>query len=216
MRSLFAVGASLCVLGAAAAQGLSPGQTMMVPSAAPSNLGNASSIVPGAAASDIGHPSSIVPGAAASDARQFGIEVTRAGTALAPTGRNQLPLAPAAVPQQFDGIIRSSTNVTETKSIDRVSDVFSAVRACWHPPRNADAPARLQATVRMSFKRSGEVMGKPRITYKGAGERSHQELLMSSIMTAFNTCGPLPFTKSFGSAVAGRPFTFRFVDDRKT
>ena len=68
----------------------------------------------------------------------------------------------------------------------------------------------------MSFKRSGEVIGKPRTTYKGAGERSHQEFLMSSIMTAFNTCGPLPFTKGFGSAVAGRPFTFRFVVDRKT
>ena len=29
-------------------------------------------------------------------------------------------------------------------------------------------------------------------------------------------CTPLPFTAALGSAIAGRPFTFRFIDDRQT
>jgi hypothetical protein len=28
-------------------------------------------------------------------------------------------------------------------------------------------------------------------------------------------CSPLPFTDALGNAVAGRPFTMRFIDDRK-
>jgi hypothetical protein len=28
-------------------------------------------------------------------------------------------------------------------------------------------------------------------------------------------CAPLPFTEALGNAVAGRPFTMRFIDDRK-
>jgi hypothetical protein len=28
-------------------------------------------------------------------------------------------------------------------------------------------------------------------------------------------CSPLPFTDALGNAVAGRPFTMRFLDDRK-
>ena len=75
------VGACLFLSVAAVAQGLSPGQTTVNPSAAPSNIGNPSSIVPGAAASDIGRPSSIVPGAAASD---VGVRASRAPSTVTP------------------------------------------------------------------------------------------------------------------------------------
>ena len=71
--------------------------------------------------------------------------------------------------------------------------------------------------MRLSFKRSGEVLGKPQITYfKAGGERHFQERFAASVMSAFAQCTPLPFTAALGSAIAGRPFTFRFIDDRQT
>jgi hypothetical protein len=124
---------------------------------------------------------------------------------------------PLALPQQLNGTIRGSSPVAEVARVDRIRDVFPAIRACWRPPASGEGPTGLQVTVRLSFKRSGEVLGKPQITYfKAGGERHFQERFAASVMSAFAQCTPLPFTAALGSAIAGRPFTFRFIDDRQT
>jgi len=69
--------------------------------------------------------------------------------------------------------------------------------------------------LRIAFKRNGEVLGQPRITYYRAGTQAEQrEPFTRSVREAFERCTPLPFTKGLGGAVAGRPFLFRFVDSR--
>ena len=124
---------------------------------------------------------------------------------------------PLALPQQLNGIVRGSTSVTESGRIDRIAGVFRAVRACWRPPASGDGPTGMELTVRLSFKRSGEVLGRPRITYyKAAGDKAFQDRFARSVLSAFERCTPLPLTTALGSAIAGRPFTFRFMDDRKT
>jgi hypothetical protein len=124
---------------------------------------------------------------------------------------------PLALPQQLNGIVRGSSESGEVARIDRIPEVFKAMRACWHPPRFRDGPTGLQITLRTSFKRSGEPIGKPQITYfQSGGDREARDRFAASISDAFRRCSPLPFTAEFGSAVAGRPFTFRFVDDRRT
>jgi hypothetical protein len=125
---------------------------------------------------------------------------------------------PLALPQQLNGTLRGSREVAEPGRIERIRDVFSAVRACWRPPVLPGGPTGLQLTLRMSFNRSGEVIGKPQITYfqRGGGDRDARDRFAASISDAFRRCAPLPFTPAFGAVVAGRPFTFRFVDDRQT
>ena len=59
------------VLPIAALAQVGTGPNAMNPSAAPSNIGNSSSINPSAAASDIRNPSAINPSAGASDLRQL-------------------------------------------------------------------------------------------------------------------------------------------------
>jgi hypothetical protein len=124
---------------------------------------------------------------------------------------------PLALPQQVNGMIRGSSAPEETGRIDRIADVFSAMRACWRPPAFLEGPTGLQITVRTSFNRSGQAIGRPQITYfRSGGGREARDRFAASIADAFSRCSRLPFTDGFGSAVAGRPFTFRFIDDRQS
>ena len=126
------------------------------------------------------------------------------------------PESPPSLPQDINGIIRPRRDgeAVPPRRLERIGDVFTAMRACWHLPRSRSGPSGQQLTLRMSFKRSGEVLGKPRITYyQPGGDGEARERFRSSVRAALERCTPLPLSESLGSAVAGRPFTFRFVDD---
>jgi hypothetical protein len=123
---------------------------------------------------------------------------------------------PISLPQQLNGVLRPSHREDmRAVRIDNVRQVFAAVRSCWRLAPRKDATGQ-QMTLRMSFKRSGEILGEPRITYyEGVPGSAASKEFTDSVGAAFRACIPLPFTNSFGAAVAGRPFTFRFIDDRR-
>jgi hypothetical protein len=73
-----------------------------------------------------------------------------------------------------------------------------------------------QITVKMSFRRNGELFGQPRITFESAGASDDERLAYRiAVANMLKRCAPLPFTETLGNALAGRPFTIRFVDQRK-
>ncbi|WP_091127957.1 hypothetical protein [Microvirga guangxiensis] len=119
-----------------------------------------------------------------------------------------------SLPESLNGIVRPQKDAPEVPRIDRIRDVFRAIQACWRPPRGSGYSGQ-ELTIRLSFKRSGEVLGLPKITYYRAGSEPEQrEPFTRSVREAFVRCTPLPFTDSLGGAVAGRPFVFRFVDSQ--
>ena len=74
----------------------------------------------------------------------------------------------------------------------------------------------MQITVKMSFRRNGELFGQPRITFESAGASDDERLAYRiAVANMLNRCAPLPFTETLGNALAGRPFTIRFIDQRK-
>ena len=118
---------------------------------------------------------------------------------------------PPTLPEGITGVVRPGSNARPDR-IDRIRDVFLTVRACWQPPR-AGGFSGQELTLRLSFKRSGELLGQPRITYYKAGTVPDQrEPFTRSVREAFVRCTPLPVTESLGRAIAGRIFTFRFID----
>ncbi|HEX2136716.1 MAG TPA: hypothetical protein VHG30_12580 [Microvirga sp.] len=120
---------------------------------------------------------------------------------------------PPPLPEGLNGVVRPGQG-GRPDAIDRIRDVFRALQACWQPPRGSGYSGQ-ELTIRLSFKRSGEVLGQPRITYyKSGGREDEREAFTRSVRSAFERCTPLPFTARFGAAVAGRPFTFRFIDSR--
>lgn len=100
--------------------------------------------------------------------------------------------------------------------LDTLQDLFGALRACWSPPPPDDAREGMQISVRFSFKRSGEMIGAPRVTYATPDVSADtRETYRVAIASSLKDCLPLAFTRGLGGAIAGRPIMIRYVDNRK-
>jgi len=99
--------------------------------------------------------------------------------------------------------------------LNTIQEVFRALEACWIPPDLDHAKPGMQITVLLSFKRSGDLNGEPRITYETPGSTDAQRYAYRlALAQAITRCTPLPFTEALGNALAGRPMTMRFIDRR--
>jgi hypothetical protein len=99
--------------------------------------------------------------------------------------------------------------------IDNIHDLFAALRACWLAPDRGDTHDDLQMSVRFAFKRTGEIIGEPRVTYTTPGlEDDTRKVYRQAITEALDRCTPMPFSKGMGGAIAGRPIAIRYVDKR--
>jgi len=99
--------------------------------------------------------------------------------------------------------------------LDTLRDLYFTLRACWTPPAPADARHGMEMTVRVSYKRSGDIFAPPQLTY--ALEGSSQKIRDSyrtAIAQSLRSCAPMHFSRAFGSAIAGKPILIRYIDDR--
>jgi hypothetical protein len=102
------------------------------------------------------------------------------------------------------------------RQINTLKELGTALQACWVPPPLDRSRAGMQVTVQMTFRRNGELFGKPKITFESSGASDDERLTYRiAVAEMLKRCASLPFTDALGNAVAGRPFTIRLVDDRK-
>ena len=100
--------------------------------------------------------------------------------------------------------------------LDTIADLFAELRSCWSPPPADAARANMQMSVRFSFKRSGEIIASPRLTYATAGVSTDtRATYFKAITTSLDACMPLKLTSGLGGAIAGRPIAIRYVDNRE-
>jgi hypothetical protein len=93
--------------------------------------------------------------------------------------------------------------------------MFDALRACWIPPPQDEARPGMQMSVRFAFKRSGDIIAAPRVTYVSPGASPEtREVYLHAITAALARCTPLPLSDGLGGSIAGRPIAIRFVDNR--
>jgi hypothetical protein len=101
------------------------------------------------------------------------------------------------------------------QKLDSISATYTALRACWVPPPKDEARHGMQYTIRFAFKRDGEVVAAPRVTYSSHDAPADvRDIYRDAVNAALTRCTPLHFTDGMGGAVAGRPIAIRFVDDR--
>ncbi|MES2196098.1 MAG: hypothetical protein V4517_16900 [Pseudomonadota bacterium] len=99
--------------------------------------------------------------------------------------------------------------------LDSIGDLFAALRSCWSPPPADTAREGMQMSVRFSFKRSGEIIGTPRLTFATAGVPADtRATYLKAINASLKACVPLKLTGNLGGAIAGRPIAIRYVDNR--
>jgi hypothetical protein len=73
----------------------------------------------------------------------------------------------------------------------------------------------MQMSVLFSFKRSGQIIAAPRVTYATPGASAElRDTYRNAINASLDGCTPLAFTKGLGGAIAGRPIMIRYVDNR--
>ena len=128
------------------------------------------------------------------------------------------PEQPLLLPQGFTmtvtrviGQSDDRSEAAKSASISRPRDIAETLADCWRPATPSDDQSR-EISLRLSFSRSGSVIGVPNITYAKAGpNQSDAAALRSSILSAVSACTPLRFTSDLGSAIAGLPFAIRFV-----
>jgi hypothetical protein len=100
--------------------------------------------------------------------------------------------------------------------LDTIGDLFAALRSCWSPPSADSAREGMQMSVRFSFKRSGEIIAAPRMTFATSGVSADtRALYLKAINASLQACLPLKFTGGLGGALAGRPIAIRYVDNRE-
>jgi hypothetical protein len=103
----------------------------------------------------------------------------------------------------------------EEHQLDTIGDMFAALRGCWVPPPKDEARHGMEYTIRFSFKRDGEMIGPPRMTYASHDAPADvRDVYRGAIDAALKRCTPLHFSEGMGDAIAGRPIAVRFVDER--
>lgn len=99
--------------------------------------------------------------------------------------------------------------------LDTIGDLFAALRSCWSPPPAETSREGMQMSVRFSFKRSGEIIAAPRLTFATSGAPADtRAIYLKAINASLDACAPLKFTGGLGGALAGRPIAIRYVDNR--
>ena len=99
--------------------------------------------------------------------------------------------------------------------LDTIGDLFAALRSCWTPPPAESAREGMQMSVRFSFKRTGEIIAAPRLTFSTSGVPADtRSLYLKAINASLEACMPLKFTGGLGGSLAGRPIAIRYVDNR--
>jgi len=100
--------------------------------------------------------------------------------------------------------------------LDNIGDLFAELRSCWSPPPADSAREGMQMSVRFSFKRSGEIIAAPRMTFATTGVPADtRATYLKAINTSLDACLPLKFSDGLGGALAGRPIAIRYVDNRE-
>jgi hypothetical protein len=108
----------------------------------------------------------------------------------------------------------ADTNTPDHK-LHTLREMFAALRACWVPPPQDVARPGMQMSVRFAFKRSGEIIAEPRVTFASPDAPPEvREVYREAIKVTLKRCTPLPFSDGLGGAIAGRPIAIRFIDNR--
>jgi len=106
-------------------------------------------------------------------------------------------------------------NAPVEHALGTIRAIFTALRECWVPPPKDEARRGMEYTIRFAFKRDGEVVAPPRMTYVSHDAPTElRTIYRDAIDAALKRCTPLHFSDGMGGAVAGRPIAIRFVDER--
>jgi hypothetical protein len=107
--------------------------------------------------------------------------------------------------------------VRPSGQVNTLHEFMAALAGCWRPPPLDRERSPVDLTFQVSFKRSGELFGKPRVVnFARQVTQEERERYSMAVVEAIDRCSPMPFTEQMGGAVAGRTFRVNFLDRRNS
>ena len=102
------------------------------------------------------------------------------------------------------------------RPVNDLVQIQAALADCWKFPPVDDGRSAVDVIFELSFKRSGELFGKPRVVrFSREVSQAERERFHLAVVEAVDRCSPMPLTDSMGGAIAGRVLRIRFIDSRK-
>jgi hypothetical protein len=116
---------------------------------------------------------------------------------------------------RVEGHVGSSEPIDRDHPVDRLYDLGPLLSKCLVMPPDDEVRPGMRVTLKLAFKRNGELLAEPRFTYT-----THEA--PAEVKTAYHEaaldmlkrCTPLPITAELGGAIAGRPFVVPIVETR--
>ena len=123
---------------------------------------------------------------------------------------NQVPVL------KVEGHVGPSEPLDRDHPADRLDEIGPLLSKCLELPPDEEARAGMQVTLKLAFKRNGELLAEPRFTY--TTHEAPEEVKAAYHDAAINMlkrCTPLPISEGLGNAIAGRPFVIPIIETRK-
>src|SRR5580698_4589542 len=128
---------------------------------------------------------------------------------LAPIAARAQAPAPMPIPNEVPGQDRREPPIAPNR-VDNIKEMFERLFSCWRPPPPSKANPE-NVTVIVTFDRTGNIFGQPKITYESDQANDNDRLLYRiAVMEALQRCTPMPFTEGMGGAIAGRIIAIPF------
>jgi hypothetical protein len=110
---------------------------------------------------------------------------------------------------------RENPGSASDHTLNTIQELFAALRACWTPPPLDRSSPGTQITIRFSLNRAGEIIAVPRYTYSTPSLPAETKAAYQDAITAaLQRCTPFRLSDGLGGAIAGRPISTRFIDNR--
>jgi hypothetical protein len=123
---------------------------------------------------------------------------------------NQVPVL------KVEGHVGPSEPLDRDHPADRIDELGPLLSQCLELPPEGEAREGMRVTLKLAFKRNGELIAAPRFAYMT--HEATQEVKAAYHQAALGMlkrCAPLPITDGLGAAIAGRPFVVAIIDPRK-
>ena len=99
---------------------------------------------------------------------------------------------------------------------DRIDEMGPLLSMCLELPPAEEARAGMRVTLKLAFKRDGELIAPPRFTYvTHEAPADIKNAYRQAALDMLKRCTPLPITDALGRAIAGRPFVIPIIDTRR-
>lgn len=99
--------------------------------------------------------------------------------------------------------------------VDRLNELGPLLSKCLELPPEDDARAGMQLSLKLAFKRDGELLADPRFTYvTHEAPEKVKAAYQAAALEMLKRCTPLPITDEFGGAIAGRPLVVAITETR--